>query len=334
MKKVLITGADGFVGLNLTQIWAKRFALTAFVLPHRREFYKNFCSNTKTHPHQNIQIKEGLFTDVVALKDAVKEADYIVHCAGNMLGRKYEKYLAANSDSVRQLLEAVSEVNPNVQRIVLLSSQAAMGSAPLGKIQTEDDLPQPLSFYGKSKLAGELEAEAYFQKLPITILRPCSIYGPWDRSFLRMFELASKGQFGILYDREKYFNLIHVNDLVRSIELAFSDQGSGKRFLIADSTPYTWEDLIHIFSEIYRRPMKIIQLKSWIADLYLRFFDMKEFLTGRPDILSSAKAKELKEKNWLCSSEKFSQQFSWNPEHALKPGFAEVADWYKTHKWF
>ncbi len=334
MKKIVITGADGFVGLNLTQTWASRFALTGFVLPHRKSFYEDFCKALPQAETQiPVKILAGTFAETSALKEAVKDADYVIHCVGNMLGRKYEKYYAANARSVFQLLEAIQETNPNIQRVILMSSQAAMGPASPNSPQTESDPTNPISFYGRSKLEGELFAESFFKKLPVTILRPCSIYGPWDRSFLRMFQYASRGQFGILYNRETQFNIIHVRDLVRAIEVALQDEGSGHRFLIADSQPHIWNDLIQIFSEIHHRPMKIVHLDSWLADLYLRYFDFQELLTGKSDILSSAKAEELKEKNWLCSAEKFSKTFSWLPQIPLKQGFTEQVEWCKTMGW-
>ena len=79
-------------------------------------------------------------------------------------------------------------------RFVLVSSQAAAGpAADLARPVVEDDAPRPVEAYGASKLEAERVVRSFGDHVPFTIVRPSSIFGPFDRDFLTLFRFARHG---------------------------------------------------------------------------------------------------------------------------------------------
>ena len=80
-----------------------------------------------------------------------------------------------------------------IRRFVLVSSVAAVGPGPGDGPVTEETTPSPINNYGRSKLAGEQEARAFADRLPLSIVRPGAIYGPRERDLFLILQLAALG---------------------------------------------------------------------------------------------------------------------------------------------
>ena len=160
--KILITGASGFVGQNLT---ANLQGSGLDVVPLKR-----------------VQLEE--------LEDAMlHNVDTIVHLAGKAHDLKNvsssDDYYAVNFELTRKLYDAF--LQSNAKNFVFISSVKAAADVVDG-VLTEDIIPDPKTHYGKSKLM----AEAYIisQELPVNksfyILRPCMIHGPKNKGNLNL----------------------------------------------------------------------------------------------------------------------------------------------------
>ncbi|MCB0213485.1 MAG: NAD-dependent epimerase/dehydratase family protein [Anaerolineae bacterium] len=172
-KKVLITGAGGFIGSHL---WRYLDYHHYLVIP---------CVTTKPNrPHPaNGQIYSFRLPDQ-QLGSIIKQEkpDWLVHCAG---GASVPKSLSSPNQDFRDnvvatesLFDAVAKNSPET-KVIFISSAAVYGNSSELPIR-EDTLPNPISPYGFHKLMGELISQKYYRLfgIPTTILRIFSVYGP------------------------------------------------------------------------------------------------------------------------------------------------------------
>ena len=109
---------------------------------------------------------------------------HVIHCAGCTSAQPVSRFYEINQHGTRNVVEAVNAQAGSVRRLVHISSLAAAGPALPSCPAREQDTPRPVSEYGKSKLAGELEVRNHC-RAQFVILRPPAVYGPRDTEFLR-----------------------------------------------------------------------------------------------------------------------------------------------------
>ena len=173
MARVLVTGASGFIGTQLVS------ALVA-----RGDDVRCLVRSTSAvdgRQKLSAQWITGDVTDSSTLPAAVADVDVVYHLAGITRANRNSDYVHANVTGTCNVIESCSQrTTPPV--VVMVSSLAATGPmADRNRLRTETDLPQPVSRYGASKLAGEREAEAFADRVPITIVRPPIVLGPATR---------------------------------------------------------------------------------------------------------------------------------------------------------
>ena len=118
--------------------------------------------------------------NAAALRPAFAGASVVVHLAGVVESVRAGGYAAVNVTGTEAVARAAREAGA---RLVHISSLAAAGPAPATAPRSEDLPPNPITDYGRSKLAGE-RAVAEVEGLDWTILRPGAVYGPGDRALL------------------------------------------------------------------------------------------------------------------------------------------------------
>ncbi|GAA3257821.1 NAD(P)-dependent oxidoreductase [Streptomyces lavendulae] len=149
-----------------------------------------------------------------ALPEALRGAELVVHLAGAVKASTPQEFMKANAASTYGLVRAIS-AQDRPARLVVCSSLAAAGPAPQGQLaRSEEDTPQPVSWYGHSKLAAERHVRRYADRVPVVIVRPPIVYGPGDPAFVPMLaamarsQVAVKPRFG-----PRTHSLLHVEDL-------------------------------------------------------------------------------------------------------------------------
>src|SRR5690606_10255845 len=95
-----------------------------------------------------------------------------------------------NHQGTASLVRAAANLD-NPPKVILISSAAAGGPAAAPPRRPEDP-PQPVSIYGKSKLAGEIAAIENRGNCPVTIVRPGIVFGEGDQEFIRIFRAITK----------------------------------------------------------------------------------------------------------------------------------------------
>lgn len=327
MTKALVTGGTGFIGSHMVEL------LLA-------EGWQVVCPVRNPHALRHL---EGLPVHVVPLDrlntdiSRFPNIDYVIHMAGATRANSYDDYRVANVDFTRTLLKIFSSstAKESLKRFVLVSSQACVGPSPdNGSPVTEERSPAPISMYGRSKLEAETIAATFMNELPITIVRPPTVFGPRDVDVLGVFKCACYRLTPCIAGPDRLVSIIYVKDLVRGIlAAAKSDEARGRAYFLSNPEPVIWREFgLRIAQVMGCRtvtlpvPVTIMKLLSLAGELAGR-------ITGEPRLFRAEKFEELRQLAWVCSPNKALRELGWRPVTSLDQAIEETAKWYKDHGW-
>jgi len=261
LKRWLITGGCGFIGINLIErILRDEPGAAIRVLDNlsvgEREDLAQVCqfqevplSAMDVHAG-GVELVIGDVRDAVAMEDVCRGADIIVHLAANagvaqsMENPRFD--CEANVIGTFNMLEA-ARLN-KVSNFIFASS-----GAPLGEQEPpihEEKVPRPVSPYGAGKLAGEAYCSAYYHAYGIktVILRFGNVYGPRSKHkssvVAKFIKNALNGELLEVYgDGNQTRDFIYIKDLVEAIILAARSNLGGEVFQIATYRETTVKEL-------------------------------------------------------------------------------------------
>lgn len=329
MKRVLITGASGFVGRNLVEEAIKRnFRTYAGV---RKTSNRGVISNPFVVFYEmDLSNKNLLKKKFIELKDNDQSFDYIIHAAGVTKTCKKSDFDLVNHQYTRNLVEALVESDSVPKKFIYISSLAAIGpgdektQAPLNQYTH----PHPISEYGKSKL----KAEQYLQSLkdfPYIILRPTGVYGPGEKDYYQVYKSINMGLEFYIGSKEQHISFIHVSDLSRLIFDVLKSEIQQKSYFVSDLEEYTSEEFNDLLKkELNKKTLSMVFPKPLIKSL--AFITEKWACAfGKVPTFNTEKYYEISSKNWLCESLNLVEDFDFIPEYNLDKGVKQTLDWYK-----
>ncbi len=331
--KALVTGASGFIGSTLIEL-LNRQGIEVRALMRQTSSDANL---------QGLQFERvpGDIADYDSLCRAVEGCDYVFHLAGLIAAKDSNEYFRYNAEGTHLLAKAAATHAPALKRFVFVSSLAAGGPALSPEPRKETDPDEPVSVYGKSKLAGENFLLQYKDRFPVVILRPPMVYGPKDKATFILVKTAAKKMIPLVsarsIDGQKYYSLIHAADLSRAI----CDAGivevpqfqSGAVYYVSSGEVVTYQHLMEIICKHLkiepiriRIPVMILRIVAWILTRISQ-------LTGRQFVLNEDKMNEIIPDYWTCSNLKLVSDFDFEPEYDLNQGMANAVGWYKKQGW-
>jgi 2-alkyl-3-oxoalkanoate reductase len=322
-NNVLVTGSSGFVGGNLVEALLKRSCSVTCLV-------RNSSNGRTLLQKPGVHLVFGDLSDAAILRKAVSGVDTIFHIAGTIKASKKQQYFEVNQFGTRRLLEAVAEVNPNLSRFIHMSSLSAAGPSKNGHKSKEDEEPNPISWYGESKLESEREVIKFANVYPVTILRPSAVYGQRDMETLVIFRMIKSGWLFTPGTSSRRFSMIHVDDLSEAcIRAGEINTPSGEIFYIARPEIYVWEDVANSIAHALSKQYIRIPLPKWTAMTAGMAGDLWSALSGKALTVSSQKIKELLQPFWLCDSSKALKYLGFSPKINLTRGIRETAAWYQ-----
>lgn len=315
---VLITGATGFIGKNLIP------ALIRFqkirILVRRTSNIELFKKNSK------IEITYGELEKNEGIEQALNGVDTVVHCAARTIGKNFIEYYRTNTTGTANLIKTMNK--KKIKKILYLSSHAVCGPGCEKKPAKENDQPNPVSFYGMTKkLAEDIVMNS---GINYTILRPVSVYGPYDMEILKYIKLLNRGICPVIGFGEKYINLIFITDLVELIiTLIRANKFNNQTYFVNDGNCYSYKELLNEITNI----LGINNLKIYIPEAMALFYGLLNdvFLRQQKRLIWRDKVREMARKYWLCSNEKLRDDFNFTPKYMLKQGMRETIDWYRAY---
>jgi nucleoside-diphosphate-sugar epimerase len=280
----------------------------------------------------NVEVRLGSIGDPESLGRAMAGITHVVHCAGATKAARAAGFSEVNQAGTRNVVSAINCQAGRVQQLVHISSLAAAGPAPRERPAREEDIPQPVSEYGKSKLAGELEVRDHC-RTEYVILRPPAIYGPRDAEFLRLFR-AVKRHLLPKPAGAQALSMVFVRDLAEAVaNCLIHPAAGGKTYFVAARevvTARTMAEEIAAQMNTWTLPLPLPTALLWPICLAQ---ELASRMSGRPNVLSLQKFAELRAPGWVCDPTRLERETGYACATTLKLGIAETLSWYQEHAW-
>ena len=181
MKKIFVTGADGFIGSHLVELLVEEgFDVTALCIYNSSGSW-GWLDNISPVTKKEIKVILGDVRDPLCVKQAMKGCDTVFHLAALIaIPYSYEapsSYIDTNIHGTLNVLQAARDLD--IRKLVHTSTSETYGTAQFVPI-TEDHPLIGQSPYSASKIGADQMAISYWKsfELPVTILRPFNTYGP------------------------------------------------------------------------------------------------------------------------------------------------------------
>lgn len=313
-KKVLITGAGGFIGSHLTERLVKdASSVRAFVHYNSRNDH-GLLELINPELKKSLEIVSSDITDPVSIYNAMKDIDIVFNLAA-LIGIPYSyyspnSYVETNIKGTLNVLNAAKELE--TEKIIITSTSEVYGTALYTPIDERHPL-QAQSPYSATKIAADKLTESYHLSfnMPVTIIRPFNTFGP--RQSLRaiiptIITQAIKGEAISLGNTNTVRDFVYVKDTVNGfIKVATCNANNGRVINIGTGKSVTINELVEIISNILNKNLTILEESQRV----------------RPH-----KSEVLK---LICDASNAKDILKWEPEYTLKEGLDETIKWFETN---
>jgi NAD dependent epimerase/dehydratase len=315
-KKILVTGADGFIGSHLVErLLEEGCSVRAFV------YYNSFNSWgwLDTFPKDKldkIEIFSGDIRDPNGVRTAMQGIDVVFHLAALIaIPFSYhspDSYIDTNVKGTLNVVQAARDLKTS--RVLVTSTSEVYGTAQYVPID-EKHPKQPQSPYSASKIGADCIAESFYRSfdLPLTIVRPFNTFGPRQSARAVIPTIITQllnGKTEIrLGDLTPTRDLVYVKDTVNGFaDIAKADGLIGHDCNIATQSEISVGVLAEHLIKLINPQARIVQEGSRLRPEKSEVFRL------------------------YGSKEKVSQHTSWKPQYSLEQGLKETIAWFKADR--
>jgi NAD dependent epimerase/dehydratase len=312
-KKVLVTGADGFIGSHLTEhLLEEGCDVTAFVL------YNSFNSwgwldSLPKEKQKKLTIFSGDVRDPNGVRTAMRGTDYVFHLAA-LIAIPYsyhspDSYVDTNIKGTLNVLQAARDLG--TERVLVTSTSEVYGTAQFVPI-TELHPKQGQSPYSATKIGADAIAESFYRSfnLPVTIVRPFNTFGPRQSARAVIPTIITQLLNGVeeikLGDITPTRDLLYVKDTAKGfVAVANCLDLIGQEVNLATQSEITVGDLAQEIIEQINPKATIIT-------------DEQRLRPGKSEVF-----------RLFGSNAKIKQYTNWQPKYSLQQGLAETIAWFR-----
>ena len=314
-KKVLITGADGFIGSHLTEKLVKLGANVTALVEYNSFNSWGWIDEINNNIKKEIEIVSGDIREYDNVKRMVKGKDVVFHLAA-LIAIPYSylspmAYVKTNVEGTTNVLEACRDYN--IEKIVHTSTSETYGTALYVPIDEKHPM-QGQSPYSASKISADKMAESYYNSfdLPVATIRPFNAYGPRQSARAVIPTIISQ----ILAGKKKIklgsltptrdFN--YVKDTAEAfIKIAESDKTVGQVINAGTNHEISIGDLLKKIIKLTGEDVKII-------------CDEKRLRPEKSEV-----------NRLLADNTKIKNLTSWSPQYTLDEGLKETIEWISNN---
>ena len=348
-KKILITGAAGFIGSNLVmELLREVHPVHIIGIDNMNDYYdvsikeyrlQQIEKLAEQNPESSWKFVKGSIADKALIDQIFEEykPTVVVNLAAQA-GVRYsitnpDVYIESNLIGFYNILEACRHSYDNgqtgVEHLVYASSSSVYGSNKKVPYSTEDKVDNPVSLYAATKKSNELMAHAYSKlyNIPSTGLRFFTVYGPAGRPDMAYFGFTNKLKNNDTIQIFNYGNckrdFTYVDDIVEGI----------KRVMQAAPEKVTGEDGLPI------PPYKVYNIGNSHPENLLEFVDILQQELIRAGVLSEDYDFEAHKKLvpmqpgdvpvTYADTTALEEDFGFKPQTSLRTGLRKFAEWYK-----
>lgn len=325
---VLVTGASGFLGSHIAeQLSLRKIPTVALV---RKSSNRKFL---ETLPH--VSLRFGSVNDRHSINDAMVGVSHVIHAAGLVKAKQPSEFFRTNTDGTQNLLDAAASLGDKLERFVLVSSLAALGPSMDGAPVPDDADPNPVTHYGRSKLAAEQLVAAARHNVRSVIIRPPMIYGPRDNESFAFFQAISRGILPYLGSGKNTLSVVYAADCasacIRALE---ANVPSGSTYFVDDGQVYVWLDMLKtIEAAMGKRARLRMSVPFGVLKAAAVFSELGGRLTDKAVMLTRDKVNELSAPHWVGDSRRAQSELAWRPEIDWAEGTRRAAAWYRAEGW-
>jgi nucleoside-diphosphate-sugar epimerase len=316
IKKILVTGASGFIGKSLcSRLLREGCCITGTLLPAE----PSVTLSVGVDP----VIVEPLGPDTKWAK-ALSGVDTVIHLAARVhimresVADPIKMLRVTNTVGTHCLAQQAAEAG--VRRFVFMSTIGVNGSeSAQNKAFTELDEPNPHNPYSVSKFEAEklLWQISSETRMQVVIIRAPLVYGPGNLgNFYSLLRAVSIGVPLPLASIHNLRSFLYVNNLADAITVCCTHPyAAGKTYMVSDDEVVTTPELIRLVAAAFNRPARLFPFPISLMRLAGR-------LTGK----SAAVDRLLG--SLVVDSSKIRLELGWKPPFTMEKGLRETADWY------
>ncbi len=312
MAKILVTGADGFIGSHLVEMLVKEGHVVKALSQYNSFNYWGWLEDIKCI--NDVEILNGDIRDPHYCKHITKEIDIVYHLAA-LIAIPYSyvapsSYVDTNINGTLNIIQACLE--NNVSRVIHTSTSEVYGTAKYVPIDEKHPL-QPQSPYSASKIGADNMAMSFYNSfnLPLTIARPFNTYGPRQSARAVIPTIITQIANGIkeikLGDVTPTRDFNYVEDTCRGfIALASSEKTIGEIVNIGSNYEISVSDTLDLIKDIMKSDVIFIKDEERI----------------RPD-----KSEVLR--LW-CDNTKIKELTGFEPNYSIREGLKKTIKWFQN----
>ncbi len=312
MKRILITGATGYIGRFLTNRLLEEGYSLILLTRNKHKILREWAT-------KGCKIYEGDITNYNTLTKIEKEKiDYVFHLAAILnVPDKAENFLKINVEGTKNILNLALKCG--VKKFVFASSIEAIGATSLKELPVDETCsPRPTNLYGKSKFEAEKLVNEYHQKynqkgLKTTIARIGIVYGldtafvfPIVKLLLKEAKPAKNNHNfqneNNYYFQKRYIHLIYITDLIEMLVRCLKPIANGKTYFLVGNEYILSNELTELISSFLDEPSKYL-------------------------IFSSDKKPSKESIHMAYSNKKVIKELGFNPKIKLEEGVKKTIDW-------
>ncbi|HTP25634.1 MAG TPA: NAD-dependent epimerase/dehydratase family protein [Anaeromyxobacteraceae bacterium] len=327
MRLALVTGASGFIGRHL----GRR------LLSEGRSV-RVLCRATSLERldpelHGGAEIVEGDLRDGDAAPRAMRGVNQVFHCAGHVSDwGAEEQYVSVNVGGTQRLLDAACA--EGVERFVHLSSIAVFGVPSPPSFDDDSPYGPGWDLYSRTKIAGEQAALAAYRDhgLPVTVLRPSVVYGPFGTWLEQPVAMIRKGKMFLLGGGKGTCHPCYIENLVDAMLLAAEHPGApGNAYIVGDDEAISFAAYFNHLARIVGRgpirrsiplPLARALATGFETTARLRRACARPLLTHTAIDMVTARSR--------MSMRKVREELGFKPRYDVSSAMAELERWLRT----
>jgi UDP-glucuronate 4-epimerase len=330
--KILVTGSSGFIGFHLSKLLLEK-GNKVHGVDCMNNYYDVKLKKARLNilrKYKNFSFTKAFLENETKLKKSFKKfkPNIVIHLAAQAGVRysidKPRIYLNSNVNGTFNVIEA-SHQN-KVKHLIMASSSSVYGANKNIPFKETDKTETQLSIYASTKKANESMAHSYSNiwKIPITMLRFFTVYGPWGRPDMALFKFTR----GILENKKidiynygkMYRDFTYIDDIVNGIKLLINKPPNNKQ-----KNRYKNDSLSPV------APFRILNIGNTKKVYLLNFVKQIELVLGKKAIKNYMPLQKGDVKQTLSSTKLLKNITGYNPKTNYKDGIKNFIAWYKGY---